>query len=383
MKHKFGAILKTLAAALLVIAASACGNDQATGSDGPGTSGTVSGTGADAWVWGTVSYGEDILLTPGARLKVGLWDVSRYDAPGTLIAAQVIAGPGQKPIAFEIPYKGNDIAEGNTYALQAEIIESDGRLAFINDTVYEVITNGKPDRVDMQLKLVEPPPALAAQLDDDHRSLPWQEGMPQLIGAQHFNESGRHFVRVAFRRSAVEGCARPARTAVELKGTEIAVTLTVQQPPDLPWDTGCGQASEVVDVVEHIPAALEPGPTYAITVNGEAASAFTLPREQLGGTIITDSQVDTAEVIETPGDQSQTALRVVSGRPSGSCTQYNGYEVTRSNGNAIDVRITHHKASDPDRACTLDFAIDETTVPLGALEQGVAYAVTVNGALVP
>ena len=39
-------------------------------------------------------------------------------------------------------------------------MESDGRLAFINDTAYEVITRANPTRVDMVLVLVEPPPDL-------------------------------------------------------------------------------------------------------------------------------------------------------------------------------------------------------------------------------
>ena len=41
--------------------------------------------------------------------------------------------------------------------LVPEYIESDGRLAFINDTAYDVITRGNPNRVDMLLVLVEPP----------------------------------------------------------------------------------------------------------------------------------------------------------------------------------------------------------------------------------
>ena len=54
----------------------------------------------------------------------------------------------------------DDINSRNTYSVSARIEESDGRLAFINDTAYDVITGGNPDRVDMVLVLVEPPPEM-------------------------------------------------------------------------------------------------------------------------------------------------------------------------------------------------------------------------------
>ena len=44
------------------------------------------------------------------------------------------------------------------------------------------------------------------------------------------------------------------------------------------------------------------------------------------------------------------------------------------------MEITHHQIVDPRAICTKDYPIEETTVPLGALEKGVEYTVTVNGA---
>ena len=40
----------------------------------------------------------------------------------------------------------------------ALVTESDGRMAFTNDTAYDVITRGNPRRVDMTLVMAEPPP---------------------------------------------------------------------------------------------------------------------------------------------------------------------------------------------------------------------------------
>lgn len=46
-------------------------------------------------------------------------------------------------------YNEDDINPRNTYSIQARITESDGRLAFINDTAYDVITRANPTRIDM------------------------------------------------------------------------------------------------------------------------------------------------------------------------------------------------------------------------------------------
>ncbi|WP_419849121.1 YbaY family lipoprotein [Candidatus Poriferisocius sp.] len=77
-------------------------------------------------------------------VTVQLRDTSLMDVASELIAEQVIANPGQVPVAFEVYYNEDDINPRNTYSIQARITESDGRLAFINDTAYYVITRGNP-----------------------------------------------------------------------------------------------------------------------------------------------------------------------------------------------------------------------------------------------
>ena len=66
-----------------------------------------------------------------------LRDVSYADAPSTLIARQTITDTGHVPIKFKVEYNRDDIDLRNTYSISADIIESDGRLAFTNDTAYE------------------------------------------------------------------------------------------------------------------------------------------------------------------------------------------------------------------------------------------------------
>ena len=111
----------------------------------------------NASVTGSVTYRERIALTPDATVHVQLRDTSYQDAPSMLIAEQVIHNPGQVPIKFKIDYNRDDLEPRNTYSVSARITGPDGRLMFINDTAYDVITGGNPSNVDMLLVMVDAP----------------------------------------------------------------------------------------------------------------------------------------------------------------------------------------------------------------------------------
>lgn len=129
----------------------ACGGMQATT---PGGTGGGPTSASAARVTGAVSYMQRIALPPSATIKVQLIDVSRADAPVTVLGEQVItAGGKQVPFAFEIPYDPAKIDPRLTYAVQARI-EEGGKLLFINDQRYAVITRGAPNHVDMVLRAV-------------------------------------------------------------------------------------------------------------------------------------------------------------------------------------------------------------------------------------
>ncbi|MGW8186713.1 MAG: YbaY family lipoprotein [Desulfobacterales bacterium] len=105
-------------------------------------------------VTGTVTYLERVALPPTAVIKVQLVDVSRADAPAVALGEQIISTGGkQVPFFFEIPYDPAKIEANHTYAVQARI-EEDGRLRFINDQRYSVITRNAPMHVDMVLRPV-------------------------------------------------------------------------------------------------------------------------------------------------------------------------------------------------------------------------------------
>ena len=342
-----------------------------------------SGLDHDASVSGTVSYRERLALTPGATLIVELRDVSLADAPAPLIASQTISGPGQVPIKFEVKYNRQDIDARSRYSITARIVESDDRLAFINDTAYEVITLGNPDKVDMLLVLVEPPPDLVGDVaGDDWRN--WVEVPAWIVWANLVPNEEEHFLRIVYYQSTIEGCARPGRAELELDGYNIIARITLMQPPSTPWSIPCHEDVVELDTVEPIGKPLEPGQTYRVIVNERETTTFTLPAARLRYTSVAESPIESAEVTVSESAPPQYQLRIVSAMPKGSnCSQFNGYEIQRRESGRIDVAITHHQVADPLVNCTDDYPIVETTVPLGSdFEPGTEYTVSVNSNVV-
>lgn len=103
----------------------------------------------DYVVSGTVTYRQRSALPPTAVLTVKIIDVSRQDVSATVIAEQMITTAGkQVPIPFDMAYDRSKIQDRNRYAVQAEIRDG-GRLLFITDTSYPVITQGNPRSVEI------------------------------------------------------------------------------------------------------------------------------------------------------------------------------------------------------------------------------------------
>ena len=368
-------ILPALVVFLLLGALAACG-----GAAGPtaATREVTSGKAPNASVTGSVTYRERLALTEGARLVVELRDVSYADAAAPLIAHQTISNPGQVPIKFKVEYNRDDIDPRNTYSIQARIVESDGRLAFTNDTAYEVITGGNPNRVDMLLVLVQPPPD---QLEGNEDWRTWVEVPAPPIWVNLIPNEPEPYLRIAYYQSTIEGCARPGNQDLKVDGYDIVARVTLMQPPSTPWAIPCHEETVELDTVIPIDAPLEPGQTYSVIVNDLLTTTFTWPAPDLPYTFLVESPIESAEVLILESDPIQYQLRVVSGMPRGSgCSQFNGYEIRKEEANRIDVVVTHHQVSDPDVVCTADYPIVETNVPLGSdFEPGVEYTVTVNG----
>lgn len=354
-----------------------CGGDADTGR---GDGGIIPGAQQAMSVSGTVSYNERLALTPGATLIVELLDTSRADASSRVIASQTIDGPGQVPIKFDVAYDPDRIDAGNLYSVSARIVESDGRLAFTNDTAYDVLTRGNPNRVDMLLALVEPPPDLVANLETGEDWRAWREVPAPVIWANLIPNEPVPLLRIVYAQSTLEHCARPGNQKLALDGQDIVVALTLMQPPDTPWAPLCSGDVVELDTVLHVGAQVTPGRPYRVIVNGVETTTFTVPGSHLGNSVIARSPVQSAEVAISESPLLQHTLRVVSGLPRGSgCSQVNGYEIRRIAPRSLDLEITHHEVADPQVVCTADFPIVETDVPLGSdFETGAEYTVNIN-----
>ena len=305
-------LLVPIGVSALLLALAACGSDPAPTN---ATLEITSGRNPNASVSGTVTYRERLALSPGAKLVVELRDVSYADAAAPLIARQTISGPGQVPISFRVEYNREDIDDRNTYGISARIIEADGRLAFTNDTAYDVITGGNPTRVNMLLVLVQPPPDLIQEGTDWRQ---WVEVPARVTGANLIPNERDHFLRIDFYQSTIEGCARPGSQALSVEGTRIIATLTLMQPPATAWAIDCDAELVELDAVEPIDVPLELGQTYQVIVNDVLTSTFSLPRAGLGHTLIAESPIERAEIMVLESEPPQYQVHVISGLPRGS-----------------------------------------------------------------
>ncbi|KLN66369.1 MULTISPECIES: YbaY family lipoprotein [Vibrio] len=103
-------------------------------------------------VTGTVAYRERIALPKGALITVTLQDVSLADAPAKIIAKHRFETNGaQSPFKFDLAYHTSKIDPRHRYSVSARI-EVNGKLRFITDTMYPVITDSEyTNNVDLRL----------------------------------------------------------------------------------------------------------------------------------------------------------------------------------------------------------------------------------------
>ena len=344
------------------------------------TTGVVtSGWNPNASVSGTVTYRERLALTPGAKLQVQLRDTSLMDVASALIAEQVIGNPGQVPIKFKVEYNKDDIESRNTYSIQARITESDGRLAFINDTAYDVITRGNPRRVDMVLVMVQPPPAADGQTVDPNA---WVEAEYPITGAEMVPPHEGDFLHVYFLQSTLENCSRRRERSFDLEGNDIRVALTHYVPPPAPWAAPCDEHLVELDEYVDLEDSAEPGETYNVFVNGQRMTTFSRPRPDFPFPVPALPDVVETELQTLESFPPQYSLQVTYGIPAGSgCSQENGYALKRGDEGEIAISLTYHGVAEGAPVmCITDYPIKEINIPLGpGLESGRKYTITLNG----
>ena len=110
---------------------------------------------------GTATYKERMALPSSAIFEAALEDVSRADAPATVVGSTRVTSPGNPPIAFTITYDQAKIAAERRYVVRGRILV-DGKVLFTSETAVPVITRGSPTEVALLLRRVsagQKPPA--------------------------------------------------------------------------------------------------------------------------------------------------------------------------------------------------------------------------------
>ena len=107
-------------------------------------------------VGGSISYLQRIALPEGSDVVVQLRDVSRADAAAVVLAEQRFKTRSQVPLPFELLVNAARIDPRMRYAVAARI-EYGGKLLFINDKIYPVLTQGHGKRADLILHMVARP----------------------------------------------------------------------------------------------------------------------------------------------------------------------------------------------------------------------------------
>jgi heat shock protein HslJ len=85
-------------------------------------------------------------LPANAVFEATLEDVSRSDAPATILGRANLQNPGQPPFKFSIQYDPAQIQTGRSYSVRARVTAA-GNLIFISDQAYPVLTRGAGNQV--------------------------------------------------------------------------------------------------------------------------------------------------------------------------------------------------------------------------------------------
>ncbi len=93
-------------------------------------------------IQGNVTYRERIALPDDAKVTVTLEDVSLADAPAEVLSRQTFLTDGkQPPFAYQLSYQSDQIEPNHRYIVSARIEGQNGKLLFVSDTAYPVLTN--------------------------------------------------------------------------------------------------------------------------------------------------------------------------------------------------------------------------------------------------
>jgi len=109
----------------------------------------------EATVSGTVTYQQPAEPAPGTVVIVQIQDISRADAPATVIGEQTITDPGPVPVPFEVAYDPAAITDSHSYIVHARVEDGSGNLLHTTMQNYAVITQGHPTQnINVTLEMI-------------------------------------------------------------------------------------------------------------------------------------------------------------------------------------------------------------------------------------
>lgn len=143
---KFYRLLGSIPGVCLLAGLAACGSEESDSQAEAVSSETAA-------IEGEVFYRERMLLPPGAEVEVQLQDISRADAPASVMATVMFKPQGAPPWPFSIAFQPAEIDERRRYALRATV-SRDGQLLFSSNEYIDPFA-GNPVQVLVQ-RVAEP-----------------------------------------------------------------------------------------------------------------------------------------------------------------------------------------------------------------------------------
>ena len=174
----------------------ACGGDH-----NDGTPPEESGMGS---VEGSVLYRERMMLRPGAQVEIQLQDVSRADAPATVLSSTTLVPEGAPPYSFVLEFDPEKIDPRGRYGLRATI-SAGGRLLFTSTEFIDAFA-GSPVEILVQ-RVPEP-------VSEDRPQLEGTRWVLQTLGGEQVEAgAGGNPVEIEFlaedmRAAGFSGCNR-------------------------------------------------------------------------------------------------------------------------------------------------------------------------------
>ena len=191
-----GRLLVVLAA----VALAACSGDN----NGPAGTSPGQEENGMARLEGSVLYRERMMLRPGAQVQVQLEDVSRADAPATVIASVTLTPDGAPPYPFALEYDRGQIDARGRYGLRASIKSGD-RLLFTSTEFIDAFS-GPPVEI-MVERVPEPVETGQPLLEGTRWVLQTLGGEPAGTGAGG-NPVDIEFLAEGMRAAGFSGCNR-------------------------------------------------------------------------------------------------------------------------------------------------------------------------------